>query len=678
MTEPAAKVTLPWRQVHLDFHTSEHVPDIGKEFDADRFAAKLASAGVESVVLFAKCHHGWSYYDSACGARHPNLGFDLLDAQVAACVANGIEPVIYISVGWDERAARTHVDWRQVAPDGQFRCLLGGHLDAAWKYLCLGTPYLDTVTAQIDEVLRRYPQATGLWLDIIKQEPCACVHCQAGMDAAGLDWTQEADRESWRHTVLKRYFDATVAAAHAVRPDISIFHNTSMVPRGDRRMFDHFSHIEIESLPTGGWGYDHLPMAAKYAGTLPFDRMGVTARFHIVWGELGGWKHPDALRYEVCAMLTHGTKACIGDHLDPSGRLDDTSYAMIGKVFAEVADKRPWCEDSANVADVGLLSSVAVRAPGGISRELRHAPEDEGALRVLGEGHVLFDVIDGDAEFDRYRALVLPDRVRLAPALAERLRGYVERGGRLLLTGESGLASDGSGFALPVGAEFLGPAAFDPVFIAPVDSLRPDWIADPFIVMAPTTRVRAFDGRSLGAVHHPWFNRTPRHFNGHITAAARPEPSGDDCGVQSVSGNIVYLAQPVFSLYRQLGSVAIKRYALGALGLLVDRPTLSVTGLPSAGTATLRRLPDGRHVAHLLYGAPALKGQTVLGPIEVIEDLPAIGPITLRLRLPVPTGRVTLEPGGIAIPFDEADGVVTLVVEQFAAHQMVVFEPARR
>jgi len=662
------KAVLPWRQVHLDFHTSEHVPEIGARFESERFAATLADSGVDSIVLFAKCHHGWSYYDSAVGARHPKLNFDLLDRQVAACTARGIETVIYVSVGWDERAARGHVDWRQVAPDGSFRCLLGGHLDAAWKYLCLGSPYLDSVTAQIGEVLRRYPQASGLWLDIVKQEPCVCVHCQAGMDAAGLDWTNDADRDTYRARVLQHYFEASVAAARAVRDDVSIFHNTSMVPRGDRALFDYFSHIEIESLPTGGWGYDHLPMAAKYAGTLPFDRMGVTGRFHIVWGELGGWKHPNALRYEACAMLTFGTKVCIGDHLDPSGALDTTSYAMMRPVFAEVAAKAPWGDGSANVADVGLLSSVAVRAPGGISRGLRHAAEDEGALRVLNEGHVLFDVIDTAADFSRYRALVLPDRVRLSPELAERLRAYHAGGGKLLLTGESGLAADGRGFALPVGADLVGAAPYNPVFIAPEGPLRTDWISDPFVIMAPTLSIRATEGRSLGAVHYPWFNRSPRHFNGHIHAAARPEPSGDACAV--AHDGIVYLAQPVFSLYRELGAVAVKRYALGALALLLDTPTLAVDGLPAAGTATLRRLPDGRHVVHLLYATPALKGQTVLGPVEVIEDLPAVGPVTLRLRVPGVT-RATLVPEGVSLELAREGEVVVLRVPSFSCHQMI-------
>ena len=28
------------------------------------------------------------------------------------------------------------------------------------------------------------------------------------------------------------------------------------------------THLELESLPTGGWGYDHFPLSARYAQTL--------------------------------------------------------------------------------------------------------------------------------------------------------------------------------------------------------------------------------------------------------------------------------------------------------------------------------------------------------------------------------------------------------------------------
>ena len=78
------------RQIHLDFHTSEHIKDIGENFDKKVFQQYLIKAKVTSINLFAKCHHSWSYYPTKVGRIHPNLSFDLLGEQIAAC--KEIEP----------------------------------------------------------------------------------------------------------------------------------------------------------------------------------------------------------------------------------------------------------------------------------------------------------------------------------------------------------------------------------------------------------------------------------------------------------------------------------------------------------------------------------------------------------------------------------------------------------
>ena len=56
-----------FRQVHLDFHTSPFIPDVGKDFDAEEFARTLKKAKVDSVNVFSKCHHGYCYYPTKIG-----------------------------------------------------------------------------------------------------------------------------------------------------------------------------------------------------------------------------------------------------------------------------------------------------------------------------------------------------------------------------------------------------------------------------------------------------------------------------------------------------------------------------------------------------------------------------------------------------------------------------------
>ena len=52
------KHPLRYRQIHLDFHTSPHIPGIGAEFDKKRWQETLKDGAVDSITLFSKCHHG--------------------------------------------------------------------------------------------------------------------------------------------------------------------------------------------------------------------------------------------------------------------------------------------------------------------------------------------------------------------------------------------------------------------------------------------------------------------------------------------------------------------------------------------------------------------------------------------------------------------------------------------
>ena len=97
------KAQLRFRQIHLDFHTSEHIESIGSNFDPDEFAETLVKAKVNSITCFARCHHGWLYFDSKNfpERKHPHLKNSLLSQQIEACHNRGIRVPIYITVQWD-------------------------------------------------------------------------------------------------------------------------------------------------------------------------------------------------------------------------------------------------------------------------------------------------------------------------------------------------------------------------------------------------------------------------------------------------------------------------------------------------------------------------------------------------------------------------------------------------
>ena len=76
---------LPARQIHLDFHTSEHIPGVGSRFSKKQFQEALKAGNVNLINIFAKGHHSWCYYPTKAGKVHPTLEIDLLGQQIEAC-----------------------------------------------------------------------------------------------------------------------------------------------------------------------------------------------------------------------------------------------------------------------------------------------------------------------------------------------------------------------------------------------------------------------------------------------------------------------------------------------------------------------------------------------------------------------------------------------------------------
>jgi hypothetical protein len=505
------------------------------------------------------------------------------------------------------------------------------------------------------------------------------------MKANGLDPEKEADRKESSRLALEKYYQRTTEAAKSLRADMPIIHNAGHIPRGRHDIFPYFSHLELESLPTGGWGYDHFPMSAKYACNLPLDFLGMTGKFHTTWGEFGGYKHPNALRYECAAMLAYGAKCSVGDQLHPNGTLDPSTYEIIGEAYREVRDKEPWCRGAEQVFDLAILSSEAE------SHTHRDAPSDEGACRVLLESHFLFGLIDRTMDFARYKALVLPDDIRIDEELKAKLDAYLAKGGRLILSGDSGLWKNRAEFAFDLGAEYDGLSPYYPPdnepnrghdYLLPVPELRAPFVNMPQVMYERSQRIRVTKGESLGQIFDPYFNRTWDHFCSHQHSPNQEQPSGFDCGVRH--GAILYFAHPVFRHYRAYGAVAYREFIARAIRAFLGN-TLSVsTNLPSTARISLTTQPnENRHILHLLYaptvsrgGVMQLSGGNTSGgkSVEVIEELPPLHDVDVTLRPPAPVSSARLVPSGEDVPLERQGDRVTIRLPKFSCHALVEFQ----
>lgn len=665
--------SLRFRQVHLDYHTSEAIPGIAADFDADHFANTLQQAHVNSVTCFARCHHGWLYYDSPRFPElvHPGLvNKNLLRQQIEACHARDIRVPIYITVQWDHRSAMTHPEWLTLGADGKVIGSTPEPFEAGfYRYLCVNSPYRDFLMAHTWEVFENSP-VDGLFFDIVQPVKCVCHHCQTRMVARGLDPANPADRGNFAVQSINAFKRDMTAFVSSINPDCTIFYNAGHIGPRHRTIVDAYTHLELESLPAGGWGYLHFPLTQRYARNLGVDCLGMTGKFHTSWGDFHSFKNPAALQFETFSMLALGAKCSIGDQLHPSGQLSQPTYDLIGGVYAEVERKEPWCEGARPVTDIGVFTPEEFHG-GGIGGL---PPALMGAVRILTEGAHQFDVLDSQSDIDRYALLILPDEIPVNGSFSSRLKDYLARGGKLLASYRAGLLSTqelpgkpAGGFALPeFGVSLLGEAPFSPDFLLAKGAIGKGLPETELVMYLKGVEVEPLPGSTvLADTLTPYFNRTYQHFCSH-----RHTPSSGKIGYPSIvynSKNVLYFAHPIFTQYNDNAPRWVKTLLLNAIDLLLPEPLLRHDG-PSTVIATVNeQSAHNRQVIHLLHYIPERRGQA----FDVIEDIIPLYNLKLSVRIGQPVKAVALVPQGQSLEYTRSGGRLIFNVPQISGHQII-------
>ena len=661
-----------FRQVHLDFHTSPDIDGIGEKFNKEEWQKTLKEARVNSITCFSSCHHGWSYHPTNVGKMHPHLKFNLLREQIDACHEIGIKVPVYLTGGVNGVAYDMHPEWQVVFPDGS--SIPKTPFTASFSLLCLNSPYMDYLCEQLKETVRLFPDADGIFIDIIAQRDCCCPFCMRDMKKAGIDPTNEVEREKFTRQVLLNYYKRAFEAVRSVDPNMPIFHNSGHMAPGDYEIFPYFSHYELESLPTGGWGYDHYPMSAAYCRKTNFQYLGMTGKFHTTWGEFGGFKHPNALRYECAAMLANGSKCSIGDQLHPSGKLDESTYRIIGEAYRDVEAKEAWCDNVVCKANVAIVSRASLYTT------KKEFAGDIGASRLLLELHIPFDILDTKMNFEEYKFLVLADDIEIDDFLNEKLQRYLSKGGKLILSSNSGILKDKDEFFTDFGVENCGPAKLFPSFIKAEKEFAPDYVSTPFVIYGQSRNIKVLRGKSLGDIYEPYFNRTFEHFCSHQHTPNKVEKSDYSAGV--ITDNILYFAHPIFSVYRSFGTVIYKEFFWKALREFLGNDLQIETTLPSQARVTWFEQPsENRSIIHALYANTILRGGAAdfsggniksRGAIEVIEELNEAPASQFKVKESRPVKYITLEPTGENLPFEQQGDMVKFTLPAFTCHQMIV------
>lgn len=217
------------------------------------------------------------------------------------------------------------------------------------------------------------------------------------------------------------------AFSYAYQLVIEVSHEIKkIIPKGMRLYVNSFpyeaiaeceSHVELECLPTDSiWEYDFAPYYRNFSE----ERLYMTGRFVTSWGDFGGVKSRAALENDMYDALLYGYGISIGDHLHPSGKLDETLYRNIGEMYAFKEKLEPYTEHAQPVADVCIIRNKETYK----KTRKKITSSDRGVCRMLSELKILYDIKDEDMDLSGYRMLILPVQTEITESLYQKLCAF--------------------------------------------------------------------------------------------------------------------------------------------------------------------------------------------------------------------------------------------------------------
>ena len=649
---------IPKRGIHLDFHTGPGVPSVGAKFDAEAFAETMKNANIDGVTVFAMCHHGQLYFETEHPARHPNLpkGVRLLEGQIEALRERGIRAPIYISVQCNEYAANLHPEWIALTPElQQVKWRNSAHI-AGWQILDMSSPYQEYLTEIIAEVLRKFKPVDGLFLDMCWDQPSCSKWADAGMRKRGYDPKCETDRKKYAREVSYAYMERYVKMLEDSQTEpAGIWFNSR-----EKTLLNHekkfLRHVEIESLPTGGWGYAYFPYVARYVRPLGLPTLSHTARFFKSWGDNCSLKPEMALKYELCQMLAQNINCAVGDVLPPKGELCAPAYKLIGNAYGYIKKCEPHVEGMKPLAQIALVTSP----------ELGDSPGESllGASNALRQLRHQFDIVTPEHDLSPYELVIIPEAVEADEALKIKLRGYLKSGGALIVSGKAAFGG-GEAALEELGAQCFGESPYSHTFIHAKGEAAEGLEDYGYVMYERGFRAKAKESaKALAFIGEPYFERDYSNFCGHEYT---PEAQVTDYAAAIQNGRVVTFAAPLFEAYGKNASPNYRTLIGNCIKLLID-PLVTDDG-PSFVESTLVA-NENAAALHILSFCPERRANG----LDIVEDAIPVVDMMVSVRRDNKPKRVYLAPRETDLAFEYESGRVKTKLSFAGGHAMLMME----
>ena len=665
----AKQKKMPWRKVHLDFHNSKHVPKIGVKFNADQWGDRLVEGNVDSIVVFAKDMHGYFYYPSKYGPVHPGLSFDLLGEQVKACRKRNIAVYAYYCTAWDNYLAETHHEWNMIKRDGSDYRPKAGETPG-WTALCLGNKtFVDLIADHVTEFISKY-ELDGAWLDMAEPiaAECYCKECLQQIKLLGKD---PNNKEVQRELQNKHFLDfhrRMKDLVHGIKPGCQVDFNDIGIGKVSERV-DMLDNIDIEALPTGGWGYFYAPAQVRYQRNFGLPVYGMTGRFVASWADFGGLKLPQQLDVELASLVANAVRCDVGDQMPPNGQLDAAVYHVLGKSYSRVKLMEPYLDGAAPVTEAALLIQ-------GTAMEKVNQTYIFGLVKLMMESQLQFDLVEPGQNWEHYNLVVVPDDLMPDSKTVERLHEYIKKGGSVIVCHSGGLQSETKQSWLEkYGIKYNGASPFKPAYFVVDNGFVKDMPGYAYALYEGASQWKVqTPAKSLAQLGEPMFQRSAAHYTSHRQS---PFDHVTDFSVLAVSGKVSLIGFPIGTSYYNTGYWIYREAFNHSLrDVFPIRLIESNVPLSSEITVTYQSANNDlgnreRYIVHIINWSSTRKAP----PHPEVHEDPV--PLTnIRIKLNIPLKNVTVKTifDGNQLKYKLVNNGIEVIIPHIMVHEIVCFE----
>lgn len=432
------------------FAGGKHAPDYARNFNGRDIVQHCLQANAEYLVLWVR-DGDFTFHNSKRLPKPASFGDrDVLREAADEARRHRLPLIVYCQLQYPAHDLRLNPDWKARAADGK-------PID---HLVCYNSPYTNAVKELLAEMWSY--GISGFHLDMVDQgfgppHGCWCDRCQKLFEAAyqrpmpkGVNWEDDGwDKMlQFRYATSDRFEKMLTDSIRGLDPRATVDFNYHGNPPFSWEVGQtpvvHAGNGDFVTGEAGQWAFGALSAsfnAAWYRAATPGKPFQVAVQRGVRMYHDQTTRPLNDMRWEMFTLLAHGAFVTMIDKTAYDGWLDPMAYDRIGAVLGEARAKRGHFRQTP-VHEVGIYFSTRTRDWMGRDKPAYYFQSVQGAHKACVYEHIgfgfLFDENLNPEGLRQFPIVCLPNTGILTEREVDLFRRYVEEGGNLLITGQSG------------------------------------------------------------------------------------------------------------------------------------------------------------------------------------------------------------------------------------------------